>query len=81
MQIAIYVISVVFILLGLGLVFAYTRKRERGLLLMATAYGLSAGAAIALVKAWPLLAGFAAAWAVRLLGLDPDTARKEPEIE
>jgi hypothetical protein len=76
MEMFVYVFATLFILLALGLVFTYARKRHPGLLLMATAYGAAAGAAIALVEGWPLLAGFAVAWAVRLVGLDPDTARK-----
>ena len=43
---------------------------------MGAEYAASAGAAIALTEGWPLLAGFAVAWGVRLMGLDPDTTPK-----
>ena len=76
MQIVVYVIAGLFILLAAGLVAAFVRTRASGLLLIALAYAGSAGAAIALMSPWPLLAGFAAAWAMRLMGLDRDTARK-----
>ena len=76
MHILIYVIAGLFSVLALGLVYAFVRTRQSGLLLMALAYGISAGSAIALMKAWPLLAGFAAAWAIRLMGAEGDTARK-----
>ena len=71
MQIIFYIVCGVFVLLAAGLVFTYLRGRSPGHLLMAAAYGASAGAAIALDESWPLLAGFGAAWAVRFLGLDP----------
>jgi hypothetical protein len=75
MEIAIYVISGLFVLLAAGLAFSYTRKGHAGLLLMAAAYGVSAGAAIALAEGWPLFAGFGAAWMIRFAGLDPDVKR------
>jgi hypothetical protein len=76
MDVFVYVASAFFVLFALGIVFAWTRQRHFGLLLIAGCYGAAAGAAIALMEAWPLLAGFAAAWAVRLMGLDPDAPRK-----
>ena len=76
MQIFIYVVAGLFSVLALGLIFAFVRSRESGLVLMALTYGISAGSAIALLKAWPLLAGFAVAWAIRLMGADGDPARK-----
>ena len=76
MDIGVYAFSALFICLAFGLVFTYWRRRETGFLFMATAYGASAGAAIALAEGWPLLAGFAVAWVVRLMGFDPDTTRK-----
>ena len=76
MDIVVYAFSALFIFLALGLVLTYWRRRETGFLFMATAYGASAGAAIALAEGWPLLAGFAVAWAVRLMGFDPDASRK-----
>ncbi|HEV7799987.1 MAG TPA: hypothetical protein VGP15_02820 [Burkholderiales bacterium] len=76
MDIFLYVFAGLFMLLAVGMVFTYTRKRHHGLLLMAAAYGGSAGAALALMEAWPLLAGLAVAWLVRMAGLDPDTSKR-----
>ena len=64
-----------FLLLAAALVFSYFQQKHIGLLLMAVAYGASAGAAISLVEWWPLLAGFVIAWLLRLVGLDPQTPR------
>jgi hypothetical protein len=75
-NIALYVVAGLFAVLALGLVFTYSQQHRSGFLLMAAAYGCGAGAAIALNVWWPLAVGFAAAWAVRLLGFDPDTTRK-----
>jgi len=43
---------------------------------MAVAYGASAGAALALMAWWPLVAGFIIAWALRLSGLEPSSRDK-----
>lgn len=71
MDIAIYVFSGLFIVLTLALLFAYWRTRQPGLVLMATTYASAAALAILIVEWWPLLAGFALAWILRLMGLDP----------
>ena len=75
MNIPLYIVAGVFAVLTLGLVLTYSQRRRLGLLWMAAAYGCGAGAAIALNVWWPLALGFAAAWALRLLGFDPDTTR------
>ncbi len=75
-QIILYLFSGLFIVLALGLAFSYLRRRHRGLLLMAAAYGGAAGAAIALNQGWPLLAGLVVAWLIRLAGLDPDVTER-----
>lgn len=75
MTILLYIFSGLFILFAAGILFAYTRKPHPGLLLMAAAYGGSAGAAIALVEGWPLLVGIGLAWVVKLIGLDPDSGK------
>jgi hypothetical protein len=77
-HIVVYIVAALFIVLTLGLLFAYIRERHPGTLLMAVAYGTSAGVALALVKWWPLLAGFIIAWAVKIMGLDPPP-RNDPE--
>jgi hypothetical protein len=76
MEILLYIFCGLFILFALGMVFAYTRRRHVGLLLMAAAYAGGAGVAIALVKGWPLLVGIGLAWVIKLMGLDPEA--KEP---
>jgi hypothetical protein len=75
MDIAIYVVSGLFIVLTLALLFAYWRLRQPGLVLMATTYGSAAALSILFVEWWPLFAGFAIAWVLRLMGLDPVPAR------
>lgn len=71
MDIVIYVFSGFFVLLTFALGFAYWRTRQPGLVLMATTYGSSALLAIMFMEWWPLFAGFALAWILRLMGLDP----------
>lgn len=76
-HIVVYIFAALFILLALGLAFAYYRGRHLGVLLMAVTYGASAGVAIALMHWWPFIAGFLIAWALRFMGLDPQ-AEREP---
>jgi hypothetical protein len=72
-HIAVYIFAGLFMLLALGLVFAYYRGRHPGTVLMAVAYGASAAAAIAYVSWWPLVLGFALVWLFRFMGLEPKT--------
>ena len=71
MNIVVYVFSGLFVVLTLALLFAYWRTRQPGLVLMATTYGASAALALMFMEWWPLVAGFALAWVLRLMGLDP----------
>jgi hypothetical protein len=71
MDIAVYIFSGFFILFALALLVAYWRTRQPGLVLMATTYGSAAALAVLFVEWWPLFAGFALAWVLRLMGLDP----------
>lgn len=71
MNLFIYVISGLFILLALALLFAFHRTRHPGLALMSSTYGSAAVLALMLMHWWPLAAGFGLAWVFRLLGLDP----------
>lgn len=71
MTLVIYLFSALFIVLTLALAFAYWRTRQPGLVLMGTTYGSAAALALMLMEWWPLVAGFALAWVVRLMGLDP----------
>jgi hypothetical protein len=67
----IYGLAGLFMLFALAMLFAFYRERHLGVLLMAVAYGVSGGLAIALGHWWPLVAGFVVAWLLRLLGLEP----------
>jgi hypothetical protein len=77
-DIVIYIVAALFILLAVGLLFAYLRERQPGTLLMGVTYGTSAGVALALMKWWPLVVGFVLAWVVKLMGLDPPP-RNDPQ--
>ncbi len=71
MNIVIYILSGLFILLALALLFTYYRSRHPGTLLMGATYGAAAALALMLMHWWPLVVGFVSAWALRLMGLDP----------
>jgi len=71
MNLIIYVFSTSFVLMALALLFAYQRTRHYGLFLMGLAYGASAALALVLMHWWPLAAGFALVWGMKLAGLDP----------
>jgi hypothetical protein len=71
MDIVIYIFSGFFIVLTLALLFGYYRTRQPGLVLISTTYGSAAALALMFMEWWPLVAGFALAWVLRLMGLDP----------
>jgi hypothetical protein len=75
-HILVYILATLYILLALGLVFAYYRSRHPGTLLMAMAYGLSAGVALGHMHWWPFIVGFVLAWVFRFMGLDPGVPRE-----
>jgi len=77
MAITIYIISGLFILLCVALIFGYRRTQHAGLLLMSLIYGASAALALWKMHWWPLAAGFALVWIMRLLGMEPPTAKDE----
>ncbi len=77
MTIVIYVISGLFIVMCLALVFGYRRTQHAGLLLMSIVYGASAALALWKGHWWPLAGGFALVWAMRFLGLEPPVERDE----
>ncbi len=79
MNIIIYVFSASFILMAAALAFAYHRTRHPGMVIMATTYAVSGGLALLIPHWWPLLAGFALAWALKLMGLDPGTKIQPPD--
>jgi glucose dehydrogenase len=77
MAITIYIISGLFILLCVALIFGYRRTQHAGLLLMSLIYGVSAALALWKMHWWPLAAGFALVWVMRLLGMEPPMAKDE----
>ena len=65
-----------FIVLSCVMLYAFYRGRNFGLFIMGVTYGASGLLAITLPHWWPLVAGFALVWLLKLLGVDP---RQEPE--
>jgi hypothetical protein len=70
----IYIVSAVFALLAVALLFTWWRGRHAGALLMALNYVAAAGTALYMNQWWPLVIGFLSAWALRLMGLEPGAA-------
>jgi hypothetical protein len=71
----VYCFAVLFGAMGLMLFFAFSRNKHKGLLLLGCAYVAAAVVAVILKEWWPLVAGFAIAWVLRAMGLEP-----EPEV-
>ena len=78
MQIIIYFFAASFVFLAAALLLTYKRTKHYGVFLLALAYGAAAVLAVVLTHWWPLVAGFALVWLLRLFGLDPDTQRDGP---
>lgn len=72
MNIIITVFSTFFVLLALAVLFAFYRTRHYGLLLIGLAYGISAVLALLTMQSWPLVVGFAVAWIMKKMGLEPE---------
>ncbi len=77
MSTVIYVVSGLFIVIALAMTFAYHRTRHYGTLLMGFAYGVSGALAVLVLHWWPLAAGFALVWLLKLLGFEPQAEPKE----
>jgi hypothetical protein len=75
MQIIIYFFAASFAFMAVALMFTYRRTHHYGAFVLGVAYGVSAALAVALTHWWPLVAGFALVWILRLLGLDPDVRK------
>jgi hypothetical protein len=67
----VYTFAALFFAMALALFFAFSRSKKHGLLLIGISYAASGALAILLTDWWPLVAGFAIAWALRAMGLDP----------
>jgi hypothetical protein len=79
MNLIIYVFSASFILMAVALLFTYQRTRHYGVFVIGLVYGAAAGTALVLMHWWPLVAGFATVWVLKLIGLDPGTKIVPPD--
>ena len=79
MEIIIYVFAASFIFMAAALMITYRRTRHHGVLLLGLTYAAAAILAVVLKHWWPLVAGFALVWVLRLLGLDPDVQKNDDE--
>ncbi len=77
----IYVFALLFIVMGLALFFAYSRRRHNGLLLFGATYTAAAALAVVLMEWWPLVAGFAIVWIMRAMGMEPEPEQPPTEAE
>ena len=67
------ILATVFILMGVGIAMESWRVRRLGLMFGAVVYAAGGASSFGLGSWWPLVAGFAAAWSLRLMGADPLT--------
>lgn len=67
----VYCFAGLFASMGGALFFAYSRSKHHGLLLLGATYFVAALAAVVLTHWWPLVAGFAIAWVMRMMGVEP----------
>lgn len=67
----IYGFAGLFLVLSAAMLFAYRRTGHFGVFIMAVTYAASGALAMFLVHWWPLVAGFALVWILKLLGLEP----------
>lgn len=81
MQIVIYFFAAAFAFMALALMLTYQRTRHYGVFVLGITYGASAALALVLAHWWPLVAGFALVWVLRLLGLDPDVRKAHARNE
>ncbi|HTD92138.1 MAG TPA: hypothetical protein VK663_15850 [Burkholderiales bacterium] len=67
----VYSFAAMFVCWGLALFFAYTRSKRHGLLLLGSTFFSAGVLAVVMVHWWPLVGGFAIAWVLRAMGMDP----------
>ncbi|MBI4189172.1 MAG: hypothetical protein HY525_01390 [Betaproteobacteria bacterium] len=79
MEIIIYFFAASFIFMALALMLTYRRTRHYGVFLLGLTYGAAAAMAIVLTHWWPLVVGFVLVWVLRLVGLDPDVRKRDPQ--
>jgi hypothetical protein len=78
LTILLYFFASLFIVLGFLMLFSYRRSQRLEFLMLSFVYagsGLAAGYSSAW---WPLVAGFAVAWLLKLTGFDPDKPPTAP---
>ena len=73
----VYCFGALFASLGAALIFAYTRNKHPGLLLMGIIYFIAALAAVVLEHWWPLVAGFGVLWVLRGMGMEPEAEQSK----
>ena len=71
MVVLLHIFQGIFALMAVLTFFGFVGSRNLGLLLGSVAYGAGAYASFSMDIWWPLIAAFASAWVLRLLGLDP----------
>ena len=81
MTIVVNLFAALFVVLAVLMLWSYRRLRHYGLIVMAIAYGAAGGLAFSLNHWWPLLAGFAMVWALKLIGINPDVDLQVPPEE
>ncbi|MBI2296217.1 MAG: hypothetical protein HYU76_09350 [Betaproteobacteria bacterium] len=77
MTLVIDIISGLFIVLCVAMLFAYARGGHFGVFLMGLTYGAAAAGALWLNDWWPLAGGFALVWLYRWLGLEPEPGDRD----
>jgi hypothetical protein len=75
MEIIVYLFAASFVFMAVALFMVYRRTRHYGVFLLGSTYGVSAVVAVVVMHWWPLVAGFALVWVLKLLGLDPGTGK------
>lgn len=66
-----YIFAGLFIALSFAMLYVFYRSSHVGMFIMGLIYGCSGLLAILLEHWWPLAAGFALVWLLKLLGLEP----------
>jgi hypothetical protein len=66
-----YVVAGVFIALSFAMLYVFYRSAHTGMFILGLTYASSGLIAILLGEWWPLVAGYALVWVLKLLGLEP----------
>lgn len=71
MEWVVYSFAAMFVCWGLALFFAFSRSKHPGLLLLGCTFVSAGVLSVMMTHWWPLVAGFAIAWVLRAMGMDP----------